>query len=155
MSQWRSINLEFKSWNHLMVHIKLLNQHLITDINTEVSASTMKHWLLSWWYPRGRTNHPPTEIPWWDPVVRIKRNYTKFRATDAHFWIYFGQCRSTPNVWNKTDDRQAKHTHPLRAHINWRNPWNRLTANIRQETLTQVMQKAGVPHRATSANYQQ
>ena len=50
--------------------------------------------------------------------------------------------------------RQAKHT-PLRAYINWRNPWDRLTADIRQETPTQVMRKAGVPLRATSANYQQ
>ena len=27
---------------------KLLNQHLITDINTEVSASAMNNWLQSW-----------------------------------------------------------------------------------------------------------
>ena len=36
----------------------------------------------------------------------------------------------------------------------WRDPWDRLTADIRQETHTKVMRKAGVPHRATSANCQ-
>ena len=45
----------------------------------------------------------------------IKLNYNKFSATDAHFWIYLGQCRSTPKDWNKTDDGQDSaskaHTH--------------------------------------------
>ena len=49
--------------------------------------------------------------------------------------------------------RQAKPI-PLRAHINSRNSWDRLTADFRQETHTQVMRKADAPT-ATSANYQQ
>ena len=49
-------------------------------------------------------------------------------------------------VMGKT--RQAKHI-PLREDINWRNPRDRVTTDIRQETPT--LGQVGVPHRATSA----
>ena len=79
------------------------------------------------------------------------RNYTKISATDAHFcnlWVSLNPKSLQKPVMDKS--RQAKHI-PLRAHINWRNPWDMTTAEIKQETPAQEMQKAGVPQRATSA----
>ena len=43
-----------------------------------------------------------------DSVVRIKRNYAKFSATEAPYCITLLQCNSTTNTGNKTFGLQSR-----------------------------------------------